>query len=288
VAWEALKKAMTKNPVLIQPRSDRTFVLETDASIVGLGAVLSQKDESGVLKPCAYASRKLLAQETRYSTRELEALAIIFGIEKFEVYLRTNKFLVLTDHSSLQWLMKQETPKGRFLNWAYRLRQFDFEIIYRPGSENTRADSLSRLIHHVEVARVPFYTKKIATADDFAKKFPKEKVVSVLVGDPEVKQSVEQKSTTGLVFPLHHRWRPALLSDKYLGQLVRKLEGQDVKMEESIRKLVTRFEMINGVLCYKEDGVNKAVVPMEFRRQVITVYHNDAMAGHRSPVQPGI
>ena len=144
--WENLKKAMTKAPVLAQPNSSKHFVVETDASAIGLGAVLSQPDDEGNLRPCAFASRKLNPQETRYSTREQEALAIIWAIGKFSDYLRTRKFTVLTDHSSLQWLLKQDVPKGRLLNWAYHLRQYDFEIIYRKGVNNPCADALSRLV----------------------------------------------------------------------------------------------------------------------------------------------
>ena len=101
-AWNALKEALAKQPVLAQPTSTRSFVVETDASNVGLGAVLSQPDENNVLRPCAYASRKLSPQETRYSVRESEALAIVWAIDKFSVYLRPRNFVVLTDHSSLQ------------------------------------------------------------------------------------------------------------------------------------------------------------------------------------------
>ena len=91
----------------------------------------------------AYASRKLSPQETRYSVRTSEALAIVWAIDKFSVYLRPRKFVVLTDHSSLQWLLKQDLPKGRLLNWAYKMRQYDFTIEYRRGVNNFCADHLT-------------------------------------------------------------------------------------------------------------------------------------------------
>src|SRR6185437_4125866 len=120
-----------------------------DASNVGLGGVLSQLDDNNVLRPCAYASRKLSPQEIRYSVRELEALAIVWAIDKFSTYLRPKKFVVWTDQPSLQWLLKQDLPKGRLLNWAHRLRQYDFTIEYRRGANNPCTD-LSRLVSVVE------------------------------------------------------------------------------------------------------------------------------------------
>src|SRR6185437_8512902 len=86
-AWNALKSLIAKKPVLVQPVSSRTFIVETDAPNVGLGAVLSQMDDNKTLRPCAYASRKLSPQEIRYSVRELEALPIVWAIDKFSTYL---------------------------------------------------------------------------------------------------------------------------------------------------------------------------------------------------------
>src|SRR5689334_17918346 len=90
-------------------------------SNVGLGAVLSQPDENNVLRPWPMPQGSY-PQETRYSVRESEALAIVWAIDKFSGDLRPRKFVVLTDHSSLQWLVKQDLPtKGRLLNWAYQI-----------------------------------------------------------------------------------------------------------------------------------------------------------------------
>ena len=114
---------------------------------MGLGAALLQRGESGILHPAAYASRKLTPVEQTYSTREQEALAIIFAIEKFDCYLVGRRFTVVTDHRSLSWLMTQPMVKGR----AYKLRSYDFTIVYRKGSENQLADFLSRAVSRAEV-----------------------------------------------------------------------------------------------------------------------------------------
>ena len=118
---------------------------------MGLGAALLQRGESGILHPAAYASRKLTPVEQTYSTREQEALAVIFAIEKFDCYLVGRRFTVVTDHRSLSWLMTQPMVKGRLANWAYKLRSYDFAIVYRKGSENHLADFLSRAVSKAEI-----------------------------------------------------------------------------------------------------------------------------------------
>src|SRR5690606_1229186 len=91
------------------------------------------------------------------STREQEALAIVFAIEKFDGFLAGRRFTVVTDHRSLSWLMTQPLVEGRLANWAYKLRSHDFSNVYRRGSENHLADFLSRAVHSVRVvlAQVP-------------------------------------------------------------------------------------------------------------------------------------
>ena len=153
-AWKALQEAMASHPVLRQPDSGKEYYVDTDASNTGLGAALMQRGDDGTLHPTAYASRKLTPVERTYSTREQEALAIVFAIEKFECYLAGRRFTVVTDHRSLSWLMTQPMVKGRLANWAYKLRNHDFTIVYRRGSENHLADFLSRAVNMVRVLPV--------------------------------------------------------------------------------------------------------------------------------------
>ena len=153
-SWKALQQAMATYPILRQPDSGREYFLDTDASNVGLGAALMQRGDDGILHPVAYASRKLTPVEQTYSTREQEALAIVFAIEKFDCYLAGRRFTVVTDHRSLSWLMTQPMVKGRLANWAYKLRNYDFTIVYRKGSENHLADFLSRSVNVVQILPV--------------------------------------------------------------------------------------------------------------------------------------
>ena len=118
----------------------------TDASPVGLGAVLVQEQDSA-WTPVCYASRSLTRCEQRYSQTEKEALGVVWACERFHVYVYGMKFVVETDHKPLEVIYgPRSRPCARIERWVFRLQPNDFSVIYRPGRENI-ADPLSRLLH---------------------------------------------------------------------------------------------------------------------------------------------
>ena len=129
--------------MLQAPDFNRRFVLQTDASKMGLGAVLSQRGPDGREHPVAYASRKSSPAERNYSTIEQECLSIKWGIDKFAVYLLGHQFDVETDHAPLKWLGDHQ-HNARIARWALALQPFDFIVAHRRGGENVNADVLSR------------------------------------------------------------------------------------------------------------------------------------------------
>ena len=130
-------------PVLCLPDMTRTFILQTDASAEGIGAILLQEVE-GVKHPVAFASKKLLPREKNYSTIDSEALAIVWRIQKFQDYLYRNHFILETDHASLQFLHRAKFQNSRIMRWSLLLHPFRFTIRAIKGSENVGADFLSR------------------------------------------------------------------------------------------------------------------------------------------------
>jgi hypothetical protein len=145
VAFDALKQAIAQPPVLRMADFNSRFILQTDASGVALGAVLSQETE-GVRQPIAYASRTLTAQERKASSvYELECLAVLFGTDKFLKYLEHQEFTLETDNQALSWLLSHPRQLGKIGRWVARISALKFEVKHIRGTLNVVADALSRM-----------------------------------------------------------------------------------------------------------------------------------------------
>ncbi|XP_063788599.1 uncharacterized protein LOC134943977 [Pseudophryne corroboree] len=144
LAFQSLKTALVQAPVLMAPDYSKNFVVQTDASQYGLGAVLSQEGPDGQEHPVAYLSRKLLPREVGYATIEKECLAIVWAVKKLQPYLYGRHFTVVTDHNPLRWLQHTTGENGRLLRWSLALQVYDFHIIHKQGKAHSNADGLSR------------------------------------------------------------------------------------------------------------------------------------------------
>ncbi|KAL0183498.1 hypothetical protein M9458_019194 [Cirrhinus mrigala] len=145
-AFNQLKQIFSTAPLLHYPDPKKPFTVEVDASTTGVGAVLLQAvDESPLLHPCAYYSRKLSPAEQNYDVGNGELLAIKLALEEWRHWLEgaTHPFTI-TDHKNLQYLREARRLNPRQARWALLFTRFHFTITYRPGSKNTFADALSR------------------------------------------------------------------------------------------------------------------------------------------------
>ncbi|XP_059140094.1 uncharacterized protein LOC131928170 [Physella acuta] len=141
-AFGLIHEHLNSEPVLVLADITQPFILRTDASARGIGAVLLQAKE-GVLRPVKYVSRKLLPRETRYSTFERGCLAIIWAVGKLALYLNNVHFTLQTDQRALKYLNNCSYSNSRLTRWSLLLQEFKFTIEHIPGKENI-ADMLSR------------------------------------------------------------------------------------------------------------------------------------------------
>ena len=141
-AFDDLKDRLTEAPILALPRDEGTYILDTDASDHGIGAVLSQIQD-GEERVISYASRLYSTAERRYCVTRKELLAVVFFMKQFRQYLLGRPFRVRSDHA-LQWLRRSPEPIGQQSRWLEVLEEFSFEIEHRPGRKHENADALSR------------------------------------------------------------------------------------------------------------------------------------------------
>jgi transposase InsO family protein len=149
-AFDDIKKAMMEANVMAHPDLDKPFIVTTDASYEGLGAILSQKDADDREHVVQYASRRLHKHEENYAPTKLEALAVYWAVNKFAQYLGS-PFTLVTDHSALKTIFGGTKPlKGQLARWALELQEFKYTVVHRQGKKNP-ADALSRMISQVQV-----------------------------------------------------------------------------------------------------------------------------------------
>ena len=146
-AFQVLRSRFTNAPILQTPDPDRQFVVEVDASDIGVGAVLSQRSASDQkLHPCAFFSRRLSPAEINYDIGNRELLAVKMALEEWRHWLEgaTEPFLVWTDHKNLEYIRTAKRLNSRQARWSLFFTRFKFSLSYRPGSRNIKPDALSR------------------------------------------------------------------------------------------------------------------------------------------------
>ena len=274
-AFIALKTSLVTPPVLAYPCFSKDFTLETDASIQGLGAVLSQKQEDGKLHPVAYASRSLNQAERNYSVTELETLAVVWGITHFHSYVYGKSVTVLTDHSAVKSVLETSNPSGKHARWwtrVYGTGVGSVKIVYRAGRENASADALSRSPTNSPpshgVAEGEVQVAAISTSEDFTSLLQLGPASSI---QNQKDYSVEQLKDPSL---------------KEVMELLGKGKLPD-NPDQAVKVMAqeSQFSLLDGTLYYidhRHDNRRRIVVPCHLREQLLSESHRGPFGGHFS------
>ena len=246
-AFRELQKRLQSPPVLAHFDDNAETEMHTDASDIGLGAVLVQK-QSGCEKVIAYASRGLSKEEKNYSASEKECLAIIWAISKFRPYVYGRPFRVVTDHHALCWLANLKDPSGRLGRWSLRLQEFDVTIVYKSGRKHSDADCLSR---------APV--------------------------DPPQQDSDEEGPFFGIVTESDIAAQQR--ADPELRLMIDHLEGHNVAVPRAFKRNLPAFCLKNSVLVKKnfDPGTKRnflLVIPADLRDEILEACHDDPSSGH--------
>lgn len=143
-SFDKVRNFLVSAPILAIFDRTRPVIIYTDASGIGIGAVLKQRQDDGSEKPVAYFSRKLSEAQKKKKAIYIESLAIREAVRYWRFWLLGRRFTVITDHKPLQYLNLKARTDEELGDLAHELLQFDFEVLYRPGSFNSEADCLSR------------------------------------------------------------------------------------------------------------------------------------------------
>lgn len=181
-AFSTLKNAMSSAPVLALPDFTKSFVLETDASNSGVGAVLMQADH-----PIAFLSKALGPRNQTLSVYERECLAILMAIDKWRAYLQHREFLIRTDHKSVLHLSDQRLHTSLQQKAFVKLMGLQFRIQYKKGNTNLAADALSRQFRNL--AAVTSSTLQPAWLD---------RLQAGYEDDEQARKLIEELSVTGI------------------------------------------------------------------------------------------
>lgn len=254
-AFEKLKMALTCEPIISYFDKDRATELIVDASPVGLGAILAQRDSEGGTNVVAYGSRSLTPTEQRYAQVEREALAVVWALEHFYIYVFGGPIRVVTDHQPLLGIYSNPTKKlsPRLERWALRVQPFDIEIVYRRGAENP-ADYLSR---HPKESYA-----SVNVADEYINFVASHAVPKAITRQEIVDASIQDPTLTVVKELIRSRhWHLDKTPDN----------------DEVDQHALQSFRNVSDELATAEDGIilrgSRIVIPSSLQQRVINIAH---------------
>ena len=267
-AFNHFKTILTSEPLLAYPNFRETFYLYTDASNKGIGFTLGQKYD-GKEFVILYGGRIFHKSEKNFSTTEKECLAVVAAVQKVRPYVYGTKFIIITDHSALRWLLSIKDPTGRLARWAMILQVYDFEIQYRPGRQHGNADALSR---------------RYDDDTEDTEEIPKEN------------ESNTQLALADSLTAPNATKKPLIISTLSLKNL-KDLQNTDSKLKLKMEILRSRtspeelpnnqdnrnYHMKDGILYYQNiqyDDQPRLVVPDSIKHEILLWNHDHPFAGH--------
>ena len=278
-AFEKLKEICSETPILAYADYSKDFRLNTDASELGLGAVLYQVQDDGLERVIGFASRSLTKPERNYDAHRLEFLALKWAVtEKFHEYLYGGKFEVYTDNNPLTYILTSAKLDATGHRWVAALACYDFKLFYRVGKSNADADALSRIpwqMCEVKEMVLPMWERLKVNGQAIPQlpMIPPVLVVNLII-DNSYKLSKKD-------------WQFEQGADPDIGVVMdllvhnKKCDKDASRGVKIFWKLRNQLEFKNGLLYRKvyskRQGkhIYQFVLPEKFRKRTLTVCHDD-------------
>ena len=288
-AFIILKEALITSPILTYPCIDKEFILDTDASGTGVGAVLSQINDEGKECVIAYFSRTLSKTERQYCVTRRELLAIVLAVKHFHHYLYGVKFTVRTDHGALNWLKNFKNPEGQLARWLEILGTYTFIIKHRAGLKHGNADGLSRR----PCVNCKHCDTRDVTEVSFQIENPTIRAINML-DENEIEETPIVTNWFNNKTP--DEFKQAQLDDPIISQILTWKKSPEKPKWPEISHLSQhhktywsqweRLTVVEGILYRKWENTTtndinlQYVLPCADRNRVLLLLHNDQLGGH--------
>lgn len=246
-SFEILKSKLMTAPILSQFNEDLDVILYCDASLLGIGCVLAQR-QNNEEKTIAYASRALTPTEYKWSIAERECLAVMFGLQRFHEYCYGRKITVVTDQHSLCSLLRTKNSKNlRIARWALECQSANITVKYRRGTLHGNADCLSRL---VPLSR------------------PSKGCESVFTTETASNSNMDYRNKIKLGY----------VDDKFFNTIIQILKSKN-KLE--ISRLASKYVLYDDLLYYicPVTGYKKLCIPVNMINEILYAHHDNILGG---------
>ncbi|CAF4860464.1 unnamed protein product, partial [Rotaria socialis] len=297
-AFNKLKKILTNDLILRIPDQNLSFKIQTDASKIGIGAVLVQTHPHGDL-PVAYLSKKFTQTQMNWPATEQECYAIIYAIEKWHKYLDGRSFIIETDHKPLLPFNLKQQLNSKCERWRLKLQQYQFTVRYIKGKHNTVADYLSRSPVDNGMNDGDDYTptKSIATQTD---NYMRTQIIAPVITRRQAKQQLDERTACRLTdqacYEQGHKRNVDGLVDKscvstqpndshamlpFTIEQLKELQHQDEEINNIIDNIQNYKEyFIEDYMLMKESCPPVPVIPKgRIRSDIIKMYHDTLANG---------
>jgi len=274
-AFQALKKALTSEPMLRHPRIGQPFIIDPDSSQHSIGAVLQQafRDPDGQIRlhPIAYESKKLTETEQRYSAQERELLAAKYSLNHWRHIVEGSEIHIRTDHASLS-VYRQKKPMTRRLGkFMEEIEHYDPQIGYRPGRLQTVPDALSRISGQRETGD-PASTDRFFEMEEGEDASDNNDNDNSDNDNNDTNDDKDKPNDTPA-----QSMRPRIRHDtRYFHQIARYLKAQlaERQIEDRMKEDALNYELKEGTLYYRDTGI-QVVMDKDLFSQIVEAVHKD-------------
>ena len=260
-AFRKLKDVLSNPPVMAHPDFNKPFIIDVDASDVGIGAVLSQLYDDSKERVVAYQSYKFKPAERKWSTTEREFFALVTSCRLFKSYIYGRRFTIRTDHQALLGIIsKPKDLSPKWARWWSAMSGKNCKVIYRPGKNHGNADGLSRTSQFEDVSI------------DFAKEHDPDEHVNAVIPTPMEPALIKDIQ---LACPIVSQLIRCIRMNFPSKNLPQYLDDSDPYHAAFIRRS-GRFSIKSGVLQYD----NLTVVPRTALPSLLGTLHDSPLSGH--------